>query len=470
MPPGRVPLKYFYLAFAIVLGLCLCSSLVGVFVWDRSKPSATPSITAPPPTTVTAAPTTPSRSPTPLAPPVITPPTRDATPTIAYAGQVVALKTMSNGRFGLATTIGDPRRQDDDNKNLTFDVNGRTNNTRIFVDGDTPIFGEAPGILLAPAHTEGGRQVTDWQYNKIFVAQRLAIVLGASTNLYDTLRVEYTIDNRDAVAHDVGLRLMIDTLIGDNDGVPFRVPGVSGIVNRAAELQDKSIPDFIQVLEKESTVDAGVIINVTLRGADTSTPERVLITGWRGDAQWDYLQSVGGLGAPLTRYGTIDTGDSAVGLFFPIQSLGAGERRTIVTYYGLGAISSTETKNPSLGLSVSSNRVEQDASFWVIASIGNPRVGQSVVLSLPPQMELVDGTLSQTVAPEASASFTTRSWLVRAKTPGAGLKLLVQLTPDNIREDRVIEILARPTPTVTPTSRPTAIATPSLTATRSIVR
>ncbi len=52
----------------------------------------------------------------------------------------------------------------------------------------------------------------------------------------DTVRVTYELKNSEAVTRPVGLRVMLDTLIGDNDGVPFIVPGREGIVTTALEL------------------------------------------------------------------------------------------------------------------------------------------------------------------------------------------------------------------------------------------
>jgi predicted secreted protein len=303
----------------------------------------------------------------------------------------------------------------------------------------------------------------EWECANIRVTQRLGIALGASTNRYDTLRIEYVLENRDKTPHHVGLRIMLDTLIGDNDGVPFSVPGRQGIIDRAVELQGKDIPDFIQVLEKPDLTNPGVVVNVTLRGGEATPPERVLITGWPGgEAHWDYLASVGGVGAPLSRGGeAAPGGDSAIGLFYPINLLQPGERRQIVALYGLGAISSVVSKNPSLGLSISSNRVDEGASFWIVARVSNPRAGQRVRLQLPAALTLVEGDLAQTIAPEATANFTTRSWLVRAVAPGSGAEIQVVLEPDNIREQQTVVIVARPTPTATRTLTPSA--TPSIT-------
>jgi len=480
-PPPRVQMKYVYAALAVLLTLCLCFSVSGVFVWEYMNPTPTRVAVATgtplPPTaspTVTLTPTI-TRSPTPLASPVVSLPTRTPTATPDYPGPVIEFRINESGRFGVAATIGDPKRSDDDGKQLTYARDGWTNNTRLFVDGETPIFGGGEGRIVTLVRDEGAVKVTEWQYRQVMVAQRLSIERGGSTNRYDTLRIEYVIENRDTAPHQVGLRIMIDTLIGNNDGVPFSVPGQQGIVLHAIDLRGKSIPDFIQSLEKTSLTDPGVVLNITLSGGDAMPPERVLLTGWPGpEASWDYLATVGGLGAMFKN--SVNNDDSAVGLFYPTKTLGLGEQYRIIAYYGLGSISSTESRNPTLGLSVSASQVPQGASFWIVARIGNPRAGQRITLSLPPELELVEGQLALPILPEATADFTTRSWLVRAKAPGGGVKIAVRLDPDNIGEEKALDIIALPTqtPTVTPshtpTRTPTLTPTPTATPTRSVMQ
>lgn len=83
------------------------------------------------------------------------------------------------GRFGLMTLGGDPAIQSDDDKLLTFDLTGATSNTRIWIDGDTPIYGGSTflgfglGDLVDSPYEASGRISSVWQQEDIRVEQVL---------------------------------------------------------------------------------------------------------------------------------------------------------------------------------------------------------------------------------------------------------------------------------------------------------
>src|SRR5205807_661814 len=118
----------------------------------------------------------------------------------------------------------------DDGKQLTYSPDGATNNTRVMVDGLAPIFGDSAGETVERWHTgPGGSMVIAWSFRNVLVRQTLRLVPGDVSQRIDTVRVTYELKNTGRRAREVGLRVMLDTLIGDNDGVPFIIPGREGI-------------------------------------------------------------------------------------------------------------------------------------------------------------------------------------------------------------------------------------------------
>ena len=57
--------------------------------------------------------------------------------------------------------------------------------------------------------------------------------------------MRYRLDNQDTHEHTVGLRFLLDTYIGGNDGVPFLIPGQRELCSSALDFRPPTpIPDF----------------------------------------------------------------------------------------------------------------------------------------------------------------------------------------------------------------------------------
>lgn len=381
--------------------------------------------------------------PTPI--PITPPPTN--TPAIVFVPQeqaVVRLGFTEDGRFGLMSAGGALASGLDDNKQLTFAPNGDTNNTRLWIDGATPSFGAVDAgsgatLLQRPVWVGEALRVR-WAQDGVEALQEVAYTRGSNTGRGDTIRIAYTLTNTASLTKEVGLRLMIDTLIGANDGVPFVVPGRTGVTDKAVELRGDEAPDFIQALEQPDLTDPGVIVNLTLRGADATPPDRVVISAWcDANPPWEYLADYGGPGHPLQRCGSPrGEPDSAVGLYYEPQPLAPGATRVIVQYYGLGSISSAGEEGARLALSFNRSARQGDV-LWITALATAPRVGELVRLELPPELELVEGFAIEQPLP-AEGDFTQVSWQARAVAPTNGALVSVTLLPDGLSEAQTIQI------------------------------
>ena len=198
-------------------------------------------------------------------------------------------------RFGLVTLRqGQEVGQGATLRRLTFDPWGRTNNTCLrFDDRDERLFGSAGG------HWEG-ETVKSWQEGqgqhqgvrcvwvcddkKIQVTQFVELVRGDQSRSADTCRVRYLIENQDGSEHKVGIRFLLDTYIGGNDGVPFTIPGDSVLCDTLKDLPseatDKKMPDFLQALEKPDLAHPGTVAHLRLKLERLEAPVRVTLGAW----------------------------------------------------------------------------------------------------------------------------------------------------------------------------------------------
>ena len=339
----------------------------------------------------------------------------------------VTLCFASNGRFGLTTAGGSADDPVANNKKLTFSPGGSTNNTRVMVDGQTPLFGEEGQVLASNIASAEGPYETDWEYGGIRATQRVELVAGEVSRRLDTVRVTFRLKNTTAEPHEAGLRVMIDTLIGDNDGVPFIVPGVKGIVTDSVTYEQKQVPDFVRALEREDLVNPGVIVNIGLRTGEGERPSRVVLSHWPGGgAEWDY--PIGPIGS-----------DSAIGLYYEARRMAAGQTRTMQFTYGLGTISSTTTKNAKLSLTAG-GPFRAGGTFWLVALVVNPKPGQTLRLTLPEGLSL-DNNEHIEKAVATDNAYTSVSWLIHLAPTCAGqAKVGVTLLPDGVTEQQTLVV------------------------------
>src|SRR5581483_8235718 len=120
-------------------------------------------------------------------------------------------------------------------KRLTYQENGANNNTCIKIDNAEYLFGFSPGKWVKDdkkkemdlVEIQPGRRwksVMDYPEG-IRVTQLVQIVAGDVTKVLDTCLVIYEIENRSTIRRSVGVRALIDTFIGSEDGTPFAIPG-----------------------------------------------------------------------------------------------------------------------------------------------------------------------------------------------------------------------------------------------------
>ncbi|MBI1918859.1 MAG: hypothetical protein HYS12_29565 [Planctomycetes bacterium] len=321
-------------------------------------------------------------------------------------------------------------------KKLTFEETGTSNNTCVHLDGHQFLFGEKPFRTelgdLRPAGSwpgrwleratpvgEGGkgrRSVWFYDTEKVKVTQSVEVIRGPQTGRPDTCLVRYTLENTDNDPHRVGLRFLLDTYIGGNDGVPFLIPGRQELCNTKMEFPtDAKIPDFIQALEKGNLTDPGTVAQIQLRvGGGLEPPTHVSLGAYPNlRLGGDCLQEKTLWKVPVHSIQTLH--DSAVVLYWDEQMLDSGQKREVGFSYGVGRVAGRQG-NGRLALTVGGS-FKAGEEFTATAYVGNPQLGQTVTLILPDDFELVEGDAMQTVPmpPEGAARrISPVTWRIRS--------------------------------------------------------
>lgn len=334
-------------------------------------------------------------------------------------------------RFGIACTQMTDPRDPRKPKLLTSDDHGLNNNTRVKIDDRDYRFGfEAPGVRwfkdkdgkVWKGVKDGERRwvsIMEWKEHNVRVKQTVQVVVGEQTHLYDTALVKYAVQNLDSKSHSVGVRLMLDTYIGANDGVPILIPPSEGapsgrLLDTLAVFENDKVPPFLRALESPDPNDRnGTVAEMGLRLRGLQPLSRVVICRWprgqgEGQAAWDWNFE------PMNVEGQVP--DSCVVLYWDNMKIPANDRQTMGFTYGLGRIADGIDKVPMRLLAGGSTKIGGTFTLTVYVKGFD---GEKVKLLLPEGLALAAGQKAEQVIEKAKgAALAQLSWQVTAAKVG----------------------------------------------------
>jgi hypothetical protein len=251
--------------------------------------------------------------------------------------------------------------------------------------------------------------------SRIIVTQTVQLIPGEQTRVLDTYLVRYSIVNDAKETHKVGLRVLLDTFIGANDGSPFVIPGQPGLLQSMRRFSYKEIPDYVQALEREDLANPGTVAHLGLKGlripdsgVALEAPESMLICRYPGnpEVKWDWEPE------PIDQ--DPNRKDSCVALYWTVSAMNPGERREMAFTYGLNAVSSSS--GGQLGLTTGGS-FKPGGEFTVTAYVKNPQEGQKAKIALSKGLALLEGEPAEK-AVERAGEYSQVSWRVRADSVG----------------------------------------------------
>lgn len=353
------------------------------------------------------------------------------------------------GRFAVDTTGGDPSRSSDDDKPLIFGSRQPwTSFTTVLVDGSPMIFGgptsrragkDVPtGSVRDGPRIDGDTLLCVASLGDLEVRQELGFARSPTTRVKDAARIVYRITNRGAQPHVVGLRIVLDTMLGSNDGAPLRAGDEA--ITTATRLSGGQIPEYWQAFD--SLAKPEVISQGTLRGAGLTPPDRLEMVDWGtlADSPWDFPFPAG---ADFTRRGEQEQ-DTAVALYWNPQPLAPGETRGYATLYGVGGVSLSPAQL-SLGLTAPTEvdyQHEGAKPFTVIAYLENSGGFESrataCTLELPKGLKLAEGEATVKLGLMKPGETRQTSWRVLPTGAATGsLNLIAKATSENLEPNQV---------------------------------
>ncbi|NLO39988.1 MAG: hypothetical protein GX115_11045 [Ruminiclostridium sp.] len=323
-----------------------------------------------------------------------------------------------NGRFSIKTSAGAANRDDSNQKLLYEDKKPETSFTSFWIDGKEYIYGNSYGFMgldgtfTAPA-TVGKTNTSVWKIGAVEVTQSLVLLEDKDNPNVGNVRITYQVKNLSEKGDvKVGTRILLDTMLGSNDGAPIFIPGTQQPVETEIELKDDNIPQYWR--GADNSFAPKVVSYGFTEGWGNLSPDKMVIGHWSGLSQskWQYTPddslAFSGTDNP---YGTAD---SAVALYWNPVSIGAGQTQVFETYYGIGNFSNINdrakyglTVNAPEKLVINDNKTGYlEDTFTITAELDNSLAGASNLTNVTASLILGDGLVL--VPDEAQVPYATQ--------------------------------------------------------------
>ena len=345
------------------------------------------------------------------------------------------------GQFTMGTTGGDPENARDNGKYLLFGHGyAYTSETLIRINGVDYFFQGSPKSW----EKEGLQDVMVRTIAGVEVKQILTPVENPMTGRPDIVKIQYECKNTTSAPKTVGVRIMLDTMLGDNDGAPFRVGTDQVTWERAYTGND--IPRYWLCFDNFDEAYRTVTSTGTLYTSEAERPDKVQFANWPDiiGSSWNYQTS-------SSRY----MYDTAVAVYFDPTDVAANQTKAVTTYYGISETIPAPNPPGELAISVVKPAKLSDAGngdydttpFDVTAYVKNTggtpinNVKLNLDLTGADALEVIQGGTKE-IKTLAAGQEEAAQWTVQAKPQkdGATVKYRVTGDYDGQSEQTVVDL------------------------------
>lgn len=124
-----------------------------------------------------------------------------------------------------------------------------------------------------------------WTSTTLRVSERFRFIRSVGGDVVDGVQIDIAITNLGEQTVPVGMRLLLDTYLGERGNAHFSTP-LRQRITREAAILPSTVESYIR-----STPGAGAQgLQVMLSGSGVTTPEQVAVANWKrlSDSDWEY--------------------------------------------------------------------------------------------------------------------------------------------------------------------------------------
>lgn len=243
-------------------------------------------------------------------------------------------------RFNLETVVGDENNLEDNEKSLLYS-NFFSGYTTIHYDGQEFMYGRGTDIIKPYYNSETKEYISNQKFGNLLVEQKLSFCKGFTEGYDDMLKVVYSVTNEDENNSLVGVRLLIDPMLDNDDKCKVEIDNVS-FTNEARFFSDNIPQKWSVKSSDESIIAFGKIDN----GVGTPV-DSLVFANWNSlyDNRWIYDVDT-----------SVVNNDCAIALSWNDNEIKSGETKNYTAFYGVKNAVKTESYTEEVTQNTTQNK------------------------------------------------------------------------------------------------------------------
>ena len=232
-------------------------------------------------------------------------------------------------RFVVKTKEGSLSTKNDNEKKIMYN-NFYSSYTTININGANYIYGEGEEIQKPFFDEETKSSISIQKFGDVEIIQFLRFVNGFTDKYKDMVEVSYEVNNTSKENLHIGIRVMIDAMLGNDDKGIINVNSLSS--ENEFEIKEKDVLNSWSISSDNKEIEAyGKVSDNT-----DVVPSKIQFANWDNlyNNRWDYSINY-----------NEENEDSAIGIVWDDVDIASGEKKLFSTCYGVKNIDETSSDN-----------------------------------------------------------------------------------------------------------------------------
>ncbi|MFP4385382.1 MAG: hypothetical protein ACLFST_14995 [Spirochaetia bacterium] len=206
----------------------------------------------------------------------------------------------------------------------------RTSYISVSLDNRVYRLGDS-GLFSLDTDISSDRAVFTWKSSEITVRQEFRFITSPNASLADGIKMDITLTNISEKAVSAGVRLLIDTYLGEDSNLHFITKETSGISGEKTVVPSADQTFWISKENRQAKTG----LRWEIYGTGITSPDKVIFANWKRltETPWEYETNTG-RNFNLLPY---SINDSAAAVYYNPSRLETGKSRTISIVFGNAA-------------------------------------------------------------------------------------------------------------------------------------